>query len=190
MKDNKCYDSDCNEEECYDPKHYNYICFNPDCDDVPCKNNEHYKRELLHEHQKNTNFDVYDHREDIDYSEDVEISLCGCSDCDDDKDNHNHSHNHDHHHNHDHDHQDECNCNHHKEDNKNSTNDNNEDDDEEEELLAEGKPLIYNRPIQIILSSGILFIIGHILEIISFNPTITNTIFIISALIGGYQIAI
>ncbi len=191
MKDNKCYDSDCNEEECYDPKHYNYICFNPDCDDVPCKNNEHYKRELLHEHQKNTNFDVYDHREDIDYSEDVEISLCGCSDCDDDKDNHNHSHNHDHHHNHDHDHQDECNCNHHKEDNKSNNNANNEDNDEkEDELLAEGKPLIYNRPIQIIISSGILFIIGHILEIISFNPTITNTIFIISALIGGYQIAI
>lgn len=190
MKDNKCYDSDCNEEECYEPKHYNYICFNPDCEDVPCKNNEHYKRELLHEHQKNTDFDVYDHREEIDYNENVEISICGCPDCDDDKDNDNHSHDHDHHHDHDHEHDDECNCNHHKEDNKNSTNDNNEDDDEEEELLAEGKPLIYNRPIQIILSSGILFIIGHILEIVSFNPTITNTIFIISALIGGYQIAI
>ncbi|WP_461463704.1 heavy metal translocating P-type ATPase [Methanobrevibacter sp.] len=189
MKNNKCYDSDCNKEECYDPKHYNFICFNPDCEEVPCTNKDHYKRELLHEHQKNTDFDVFDHREEIDYNEDVEISICGCPDCDDDKDNDNHSHDHDH--EHEHDHHDECNCNHHKEDNKNSNNDNNEDEDEEEEeLLAEGKPLIYNRPIQIILSSGILFIIGHILEIVSFNPTITNTIFIISALIGGYQIAI
>ncbi|WP_295723176.1 cation-translocating P-type ATPase [uncultured Methanobrevibacter sp.] len=186
MKNNKCYDSDCNEEECYDPKHYNYICFNPDCDDVPCTNKDHYKRKLLHEHQKNTDFDVFDHREEIDYDEDVEISLCGCPDCDDDKDNDNHSHDHDHHHE-DENHDEECNCDNH-EDNKRISNINNEDD--EEELLAEGKPLIYNRPIQIMLSSGILFIIGHILEMISFNPTITNTIFIISALIGGYQIAI
>ena len=185
MKDNKCYDSDCNEEKCYDPKHYNFICFNPDCEDVPCTNNDHYKRELLQKYQKNTDLDVYDHREDIDYNEDVEISLCGCPDCDDDKNNKNHNHDHDHHH----DHKEDCNCDNHKEDNKNNTGNDN-DEEAEEELLAEGKPLIYNRPIQIIVCSGILFIIGHILEIISFNPTITNTVFIISALIGGYQIAI
>ena len=27
MVENRCYDPDCNEEECFNPKHYNYICF-------------------------------------------------------------------------------------------------------------------------------------------------------------------
>ena len=62
--------------------------------------------------------------------------------------------------------------------------------EENEELLAEGKPLIANRPIQIIVGSGICFAAGHILEFLSFNPTIVTLIFMLGALIAGYEIAI
>jgi len=60
----------------------------------------------------------------------------------------------------------------------------------DEELLAEGKPLIANRPIQIIVASGICFAAGHILEWLSFNPTIVTLVFMLGALIAGYEIAI
>ena len=59
-----------------------------------------------------------------------------------------------------------------------------------EELLAEGKPLIANRPIQIIVASGVLFAAGHILEFLSVSPTIVTGIFMLAALIAGYEIAI
>ena len=59
----------------------------------------------------------------------------------------------------------------------------------EEELLAEGKPLIANRPIQIIVASGILFAAGHILEFLSFNSTIVTLVFMCAAIIAGYEIA-
>ena len=56
--------------------------------------------------------------------------------------------------------------------------------------MAEGKPLIANRPIQIILSSGILFVLGHVFEWLSFSPTIVTITYMIGALIAGYEIAI
>ena len=65
-----------------------------------------------------------------------------------------------------------------------------DEDGEEEELLAEGKPLISNRPIQIIVASGICFAAGHILELLSFNPTVVTLVFMLGALIAGYEIAI
>ena len=34
MVENRCYDSDCADENCRNPEHYNYICFNPECEDV------------------------------------------------------------------------------------------------------------------------------------------------------------
>ena len=38
MAKNNCYDSDCDDENCYNPEHYNYICFDPECDDIHCTN--------------------------------------------------------------------------------------------------------------------------------------------------------
>lgn len=40
------------------------------------------------------------------------------------------------------------------------------------------------------VSSGILFITGHILEFLSFSPTIVTIIYMLGALIAGYEIAI
>ena len=324
MVENRCYDPDCNEEECYNPEHYNYICFDPECADEKCTNEEHYKKQLLRDYQKSTDLSVFDHREEIDYEEDVDISLCACPDCADDPDyDHDHDHDHDHHHDHEHDHHhehghdhhhdeehshevehvgDSCGCGcddddchdeddhdhheheHHDEEEHSHSHDHDhhehehhhegehshevehvgdscgcgcDDDDchdEEEhshshehehghdhhhehdhdhdhhhdhgdscgcgedhddddfslcacpdcadddddhghdhgngELLAEGKPLIYNRPIQIMVSSGILFIAGHILEYLSFDMTIVTIIYMLAALIAGYEIAI
>ena len=56
--------------------------------------------------------------------------------------------------------------------------------------MAEGKPLIANRPIQIILSSGILFVLGHVFEWLSVSPTIVTITYMIGAIIAGYEIAI
>jgi Cd2+/Zn2+-exporting ATPase len=56
--------------------------------------------------------------------------------------------------------------------------------------LAEGKPLIANRPIQIIVASGILFVLGHVFEWLSFDPTIITITYMIGAVIAGYEIAI
>ena len=88
MVENKCYDPDCNEEECFNPEHYNYICFDPDCSDEKCMNEKHYNKQLLKDYQKSTDLSVFDHREEIDYDEDVDISLCGCPDCADDDHDH------------------------------------------------------------------------------------------------------
>ena len=248
--ENRCYDPDCNNTSCFNPAHFNFICFDSKCDDPHCEIKEHYNKELLKEFQKNNDLSIYDHREEIDYNADVDISICGCPDCADDDHNknnkHEHSHDtescndsecheehHDHKHSHDtescndsecheehHDHKhshdtDSCNdsecheehhdhehshentnscsdsdCECHDNDNIDKSNTSNDDEEPEEELLAEGKPLIYNRPIQIILSSGILFGLGHLLEFLSFNTNIINGIFILSAIIAGYQIAI
>ena len=171
MDKNRCYDSDCKDESCCNPEHYNYICFDPDCDEIHCNNSDHFDKKLLKNYQENADFSKYDHREEIDYNEDVDISLCSCSDCDDDHD-HDHEHNHDHEHSHDHEH------NH------------NDGGDDEEELLAEGKPLIYNRPIQIILASGICFALGHILELMSVDVKVVTVVFMACAVIAGYEIAV
>lgn len=213
MVENRCYDADCSEENCYNPEHYNYICFNPNCDEIQCKDSNHYDKQLLRDYQKNTDLSIHDHSEEIDYDEDVDISLCGCPDCADDNHNHSHDHeDHDHGHSHEHEHSHEHGHHEHLEHNHNHEHDHShddvefslcgcpdcEDDDDHghghehgsDELLAEGKPLIVNRPIQIIVASGICFATGHILEWLSFNPTFVTLVFMLGALIAGYEIAI
>ena len=232
MVENRCYDSDCADENCRNPEHYNYICFNPECEDVRCENPKHYDKQLLTEFQKNTDLSKYDHREEIDYDKDVEISLCGCPDCADDDDHdhnhnhehehehsHDHGHNHDHEHHHEHDHEHDHNHDHehhHEHDHEHDHNHDHEhhhdhnhgqddadislcgcpdcadddDDDDDGELLAEGKPLIYNRPIQIMVASGILFVLGHIFEFLSFSQTVITLTYMAGAVIAGYEIAI
>ncbi len=202
MVENICYDPDCNDKNCYNPKHYNHICFDPKCDNIHCTDSNHYNKELLKDYQKNIDFKTYEHREKIDYDEDVKISICGCPDCADEDEHHkHHKENHNcNEHNHKH-HKENHNCNEH-----NHKHHNHEDDveisicgcpdcaDEDEnhdnnELISEGKPLVSNRPIQIILASGVLFALGHILEFLSINPNIVTTIFLLTAIIAGYEIA-
>ena len=274
MVENRCYDADCDDENCHNPEHFNYICLDPNCDEIHCENPDHYDKKLLRDYQEKTDLSVYDHREEIDYDEDVDISLCGCPDCADD-DGHEHSHDHEHHHGHNHEHEhshdhehghehhhghnhehghehhhghnqghehhhehdenevctdDDCGCHDHghgHEHHHDHNHDENEvctdddcgchdhdhdedvefslcgcpdcaDDDDhdhehshgDEELLAEGKPLIANRPIQIIVSSGILFVLGHVFEWLSFSPTVVTVTYMIGAAIAGYEIAI
>ena len=206
MVENRCYDADCDDENCHNPEHFNYICLDPNCDEIHCENPDHYDKKLLRDYQEKTDLSVYDHREEIDYDEDVDISLCGCPDCADD-DGHDHEHHHEHHHDHDHDENevcadDDCGCHDHNHDEDVEFSlcgcpDCADDDDHDhehshgdEELLAEGKPLIANRPIQIIVSSGILFVLGHVFEWLSFSPTVVTITYMIGAAIAGYEIAI
>lgn len=100
---------------------------------------------------------------------------------------HDSNHNHSHHHNHNH--EESCNCHSHEEISICGCLDC-DDEDSKEELLAEGKPLLSNLPIQIIVSSAIFFALGHLLQFIAVDALVTNIIFIISAIIAGYQIAI
>lgn len=155
MAENRCYDPDCNDENCYNPKYYNYICFDDKCDEIHCTNSKHFDRNLLERYQTNTDLNSPNK---TNFDENSDISLCGCPDCSDDDHEHNHE----------------------------------EDSSEEEgeELLAEGKPLIANRPIQIMVVSGVCFALGHILEYLSFDSQIVTVIFMICAVIAGYQIAI
>ena len=193
MVENRCYDSDCADKNCRNPEHYNHICFDPECSEVKCENPDHYDQQLLRNYQENTDLSVHDHSGKIDYDNDVDISLCGCPDCaDDDDDHHDHDHEHEHHH-HDHDHHDHghgdedadislCGCP--------DCADDDDDDDDEGELLAEGKPLIANRPIQIIVASGLLFVLGHVFELLSFDTTIITATYMLGAIIAGYEIAV
>ena len=223
MVENRCYDSDCNDENCRNPEHYNYICLDPNCDEIHCENPEHYNKQLLRDYQAKTDFSVHDHSEKIDYDEDVDLKICGCPDCaDDDGHDHDHDHEHDHEHEHHHDHNhehhehdheedvctdDDCGCHDHEHEHDDvefslcGCPDCADDDDHghdhghehshgDEELLAEGKPLIANRPIQIIVASGILFVLGHVFEWLSFDPTIVTVTYMLGAVIAGYEIAI
>ena len=217
MVENRCYDSDCDDNDCHNPEHYNYVCFDPNCEETHCENLEHYDKKLLKEYQENTDLSVFDHREEIDYDEDVDISLCGCPDCaDDDEHDHEHSHDHSHgheHHEHDHGHShdhshdhehhehkedvchdDDCDCHDHDDVEFSLCGcpdcEDDDDDDDDGELLAEGKPLIANRPVQIIVASGILFALGHVFEWLSFSPTVVTITYMIGAVIAGYEIAI
>ena len=220
MVENRCYDSDCSDENCRNPEHYNYICLDPNCDEIHCENPDHYDKQLLRDYQAKTDFSVHDHSEKIDYDEDVDLKLCGCPDCADD-DDHDHDHAHEHHHDHeheedvctdddcgchDHDHEhhhhehegdvctdDDCGCHDHDHDGDISLcgcPDCADDDDDDGELLAEGKPLLSNRPIQIIVASGILFVLGHVFEWLSFSPTVVTITYMVGAVIAGYEIAI
>ena len=193
MEENRCYDPDCGDENCRNPEHYNHICFDPECNEVKCENSDHYNQQLLRNYQENTDLSVHDHSEKIDYDKDVDISLCGCPDCADDDHDHDHDHEHGHGHNHEHDHD------HHDHNDKDvdislcgcpDCADDDDDDDDDGELLAEGKPLIANRPIQIIVASAILFVLGHVFEFLSFDTTIITATYMLGAVIAGYEIAI
>ena len=209
MVENRCYDSDCDDNDCHNPEHYNYICFDPECEDTHCENTKHFDKKLLKEYQEKTDLSVYDYREEINYDEDVDINLCACPDCADD-DEHDHDHEHEHHHDHDHEHE-----HHHDHDHEHEHHhDHNHDEDVEfslcacpdcadddhdhghdhahgdEELFAEGKPLIANRSVQIILASGILFVLGHVFEWLSFSSTTVTITFMLVAIIAGHEIAI
>ena len=253
MAENRCYEPDCDDGDCHNPEHFNFICFDPNCEDIHCENKQHFDKQLLKDYQANADLSGYDHREEIDYDEDVDINICGCPDCADDHDHdhdhehhhgheevdscsdtdcgchdeHGHEHEHEHHHGHeevdscsdpdcgchdehDHDHEEkdtcsdpDCGCHDHDDDDVEISicdcpdcADDDHDHDHghdhghgDEELLAEGKPLIANRPIQIIVASGILFAAGHILEFLSFNSTIVTLVFMCAAIIAGYEIA-
>ena len=216
MVENRCYDSDCSDENCRNPEHYNYICLDPNCDEIHCENPEHYNKQLLRDYQAKTDLSVHDHSEKIDYDEDVDLKLCGCPDCaDDDDHDHNHEHEHDHEHHHGHEEDvctdDDCGCHDHDHNHEHHHGHDDEDpeislcgcpdcaDDDDHghdhghgdgELLAEGKPLISNRPIQIIVASGILFVLGHVFEWLSFSPTVVTITYMVGAVIAGYEIAI
>ena len=197
-----CFDPECEEVHCEDSNHYDKqllkeyqknsdlsiydhreeidydedvdisICGCPDCADDHDHNHDHHH----HEH------------EEKDACSDPD---CGCHD--------------EHEHEHDHDHgvkdtcsDPDCDCHDHGDEDieisicgcPDCADDDHDHGHGKEELLAEGKPLIANRPIQIIVASGICFAAGHIMEWLSFNPTIVTLVFMLGALIAGYEIAI
>ncbi|WP_407409187.1 heavy metal translocating P-type ATPase [Methanobrevibacter sp.] len=177
------------------------ICGCPDCADDHDHDHDH------HDH------DHHHHEHEVDSCSDPD---CGCHD----EHEHEHDHDHEHeedscsdsdcgchdeheHHHHEHEEKDtcsdpDCGCHDHDHDAvdisicgcPDCADDDHDHEHGEEELLAEGKPLIANRPIQIIVASGICFAAGHILEFLSFNPTLVTLVFMLGALIAGYEIAI
>ena len=197
---NECYDADCEEAICKDPGHYNYICMDPECPDDHCEVKEHYDKHLLKEYQESTDYSQYDHSEKINFNEDVDIKLCNCDDCKDEKHSHKSEHSHE---------GDSCTCGEHGHSHEESScgcdddccsddikicncdDCSDDDDDDEEPVIAEGKPLLANRSIQIIVSSGILFVLGHILEYLNImNGILVTPVFMLGAIIAGYEIAI
>ena len=195
-----CGCPDCADDHDHDHEHHHHeheekdSCSDPDCG---CHDHEHDEHEHHHEHEEEDSCSDPD---------------CGCHDHEHDEHEHHHEHEEEdscsdpdcgcHDHEHHHEEKDtcsdpDCSCHDHDDDDVNISicgcpdcAGDDDDDDEEEELLAEGKPLISNRPIQIIVASGICFAAGHILEFLSFNPTLVTVIFMIGALIAGYEIAI
>ena len=176
-EEDSCSDSDCgcHDEHEHEHDHEHHHEHEEDsCSDPDCGCHDEYEHEHDHEHH-------HEHEEDSCSDPD-----CGCHD----------------EHEHEHEEKDtcsdpDCSCHDHDDDDVNISicgcpdcAGDDDDDDEEEELLAEGKPLIANRPIQIIVASGICFATGHILEWLSFNPTLVTLIFMLGAIIAGYEIAI
>jgi len=215
-----CMDPNCEDRHCQENTHYNKkllenyqkstdfsqfdhsedIDYSKDvdvkicsCDD--CSDDEHSHN---HEHHHNHNQE-HSHGESCSCEEDHEHhhnhthshehsheDNCGCGD--------NHEHHHDHDHNHEHSHGDSCSCGCEDDDVNISIcncDDCADEDGEEEPVIAEGKPLLANRSIQIIVSSGILFVLGHILEYFGvMNGLAATIVFMVGAVIAGYQIAI
>ena len=204
-EEDSCSDPDCgcHDEHEHEHDHEHHHEHEEDsCSDSDCGCHDEYEHEHDHEHH-------HEHEEDSCSDPD-----CGCHD------EYEHEHDHEHHHEHEedscsdpdcgchdeyeHEHEEkdtcsdpDCSCHDHDDDDVNISicgcpdcAGDDDDDDEEEELLAEGKPLIANRPIQIIVASGICFATGHILEWLSFNPTLVTLIFMLGAIIAGYEIAI
>ena len=194
-KDNYCYEPDCHKDDCENPEHFNFICMDPNCENIHCENHEHYNKQLLRDYQDSTDFSEYDHTMKIQDNKNAKIKICNCDDCNDEDEKH-----HDHeeechcHDGEDHNHEEECHCHdeHNHKDVKicNCIDCNDEEEEEEEDVIKEGVPLLANRSIQIIVSSGILFATGHILEHFNMAGKIPITIiFMVAAIISGYEIA-
>ena len=190
------------------------LCACPDCADDHDHDHDHdhghehhHDHDHNHEHEHNHEHD-HEHHHDHDHDHEHEHNH-----------EHDHEHHHDHDHNHEHEHKEDscsdpdCGCNdehehHHDHDHDDDVEfslcacpDCADDDDHghdhghdhahgDEELFAEGKPLIANRPIQIILASGILFVLGHVFEWLSFSPNVVTVTYMLGAIIAGYEIAI
>ncbi|WP_296811841.1 cation-translocating P-type ATPase [uncultured Methanobrevibacter sp.] len=205
-----CFDPECNEVKCENSDHYDQqllkeyqentdlsvhdhsekidydedvdisLCGCPDCADDDHHDHDHHEHEHGHEHDHHDH-DHHEHEHGHEHNHH-------------DHDHHEHEHGHEHnhhdhdHHEHEHGHGDEdvdislCGCP--------DCADDDDDDDDEGELLAEGKPLIANRPIQIIVASGLLFVLGHVFELLSFDTTIITATYMLGAIIAGYEIAI
>ena len=145
-------------------------CYDPDCADENCRNPEHYNHICFDpecNEVKCENSDHYDQQLLKEYQENTDLSV------------------HDHSEKIDYDKDVDislCGCP--------DCADDDDDDDDDGELLAEGKPLIANRPIQIIVASAILFVLGHVFEFLSFDTTIITATYMLGAVIAGYEIAI
>ncbi|WP_405265684.1 heavy metal translocating P-type ATPase, partial [Methanobrevibacter sp.] len=138
---------------------------------------EHHEHEH-HEHEHHEHSHEHEHHHDHDKNEVCTDDDCGC---------------HDHEHEHDHEGDVEfslCGCPDCADDDDHGHDHGHDHSHGDEELLAEGKPLIANRPIQIIVASGILFVLGHVFEWLSFDPTIVTITYMLGAVIAGYEIAI
>ena len=214
--DADCTDDNCHNPEhfnyiCLDPKCDEIHCENPDHYDKQLLRDYQEETDLsVYDHREEIDYD-----EDVDIS----LCGCpDCADDDhhdhdhDHGHDHEHSHEHEHHHGHGHEHEhnheedvctdDDCGCHDHDDDVEFSLcacpdcadeEDHDHDHDHahgDGELLAEGKPLIANRPIQIIVASGILFVLGHIFEWMSFDPTVVTITYMVGAVIAGYEIAV
>ena len=215
-----CFDPECEEVHCEDSNHYNKqllkeyqdktdlsiydhreeidydadvdinLCACPDCADDHDHDHDH-EHEHNHEHEHEHNHEhEHEHHHDHDHDHDHEHEHkedscsdpdCGCND------------EHEHHHDHDHDDDVEfslCACPDCADDDDHGHDHGHDHAHGDEELFAEGKPLIANRPIQIILASGILFVLGHVFEWLSFSPTVVTVTYMLGAIIAGYEIAI
>ncbi len=184
-------------KDCHDPEHFNYICMDPTCDNEHCENNAHYNKKLLKKFQEKTDFSIYHHNEVID--ENADVSICNCEDCSSETgvvhEHHHHHHHHEHEH---HDHtdtccHDDCNCNESCECNddfKLCNCEDCQDSQETEEVIKEGVPLISNRSVQIIVASGILFLLGYVVQSMMGYGVECVVIFGLGAIIAGYDIAI
>ena len=172
------------------------LCACPDCADDHDHDHDHdhghehhhnHDHDHDHEHEHNHEHE-HEHHHDHDHDHEHEHKEDSCSDpdcgCNDE---------HEHHHDHDHDNDVEfslCACPDCADDDDHGHDHGHDHAHGDEELFAEGKPLIANRPIQIILASGILFVLGHVFEWLSFSPNVVTVTYMLGAIIAGYEIAI
>ena len=59
---NKCYDPDCKNEECFNPEHFNFICMDPNCEMIHCEKNAHYNKDLLKNFQEKMDREILKQR--------------------------------------------------------------------------------------------------------------------------------
>ena len=183
-----CGCPDCADDHDHNHDHHHHEHEEKDaCSDPDCGCHDEHEHHHSHEHEHHHDHE-HEHHHEEDSCSDPD---CGCHD--------------EHEHEHDHDHgvkdtcsDPDCDCHDHGDEDieisicgcPDCADDDHDHGHGKEELLAEGKPLIANRPIQIIVASGICFAAGHIMEWLSFNPTIVTLVFMLGALIAGYEIAI